>query len=474
MYTPNFDRLVKRGASFVNAYSSCPVCIPARYTIRTGCQAPTTGVYKNMAPAPTPDQPQGMEERCGAYLPRTLQRLGYRTFGVGKFHTQPRFEELGYETHLHSEELYGTPEDRARDAYASFIAREYPEYDWIEGLMGERTEMYYMPQMSLMPAEITVEAWAADRTVELLQAEDPRPFFGMTSLIGPHPPCAPPLPFNRMYDPDRMPGPVCGARDIDHMDEQIPWMNHLIWAEDINAPWARTLRARYYGEISYIDQCLGRILDAVEERDDADNTLMCFFSDHGDHLGDHHGWQKESYFEAACNVPFLVSWPARLRPGERREELVGLVDLFGIATTAAGAPELREGMDVLGLLEGRSAARERFIGYYGMPGTREFKMMVREGRWKYIFLANGGREQLFDLEDDPNELKLANNANPEALARLREAAQEAAGRPGANRALDEGCLRTFPFETRPLRRIYQFDRSRGITGFPELPGDALK
>ena len=109
------------------------------------------------------------------------------------------------------------------------------------------------------------------------------------------------------------------------MDEQIPWMNHLIWAEDINDPHARVLKARYYGEISYIDDCLGRILDAVEARGDADNTLICFFADHGDHLGDHSAWQKESFFEASCHVPFLREL-ARRAAGGRAARGAGLPD----------------------------------------------------------------------------------------------------------------------------------------------------
>ncbi len=83
------------------------------------------------------------------------------------------------------------------------------------------------------------------------------------------------------------------------------------------------LKARYYGEISYIDDCLGRILDAVDARADADNTLICFFTDHGDMLGDHHAWQKESFFEASCHIPFLVSWPATAAAG-RAPRRVGL------------------------------------------------------------------------------------------------------------------------------------------------------
>jgi choline-sulfatase len=402
--------------------------------------------------------------------------LGYRTFGIGKFHSSPWNEDLGYDVHLHSEELYGSPEQRAGDAYASWLHREHPEYGHLEGLMGERTEMYYMPQMSAQPADCAVEGWAAARAVEQLAASDDRPCFGMVSFIGPHPPFAPPIPFNRMYDPDRMPDPVKGDIETDHTDQQIPRMNDMIWAESINDPHARILKARYYGEISYIDDCLGRILDAVESRADADNTLICFFSDHGDHLGDHHAWQKESFLEASTRIPFLVSWPARLPSDERRPELVCLTDLFGIATSAAGRPDVREGIDLLGVLNGSAQPRDALIGMYELPGTDRFKIMVREDTWKYIFLANGGREQLFDLKEDPNELCSTASARTDVAARLRRKAIAACLQPGARDALDGEDLKTFPFSKWEWRgqRYYQFDRSKGVSGFPESPADVLE
>ncbi|MFW6058638.1 MAG: sulfatase, partial [Phycisphaeraceae bacterium] len=364
IHTPNMDRLVRRGVACTNAYSTCPVCVPARYTIRTGCEPPHTGYFANgrskyLEPGTT------VEQRCGDYLPRRMHQLGYRTWGVGKFHTHPWNEDLGYEVQLHSEELYSSTEQRRGDAFARFIADEHPEYDWLDMLQGERTEMYYMPQMSPLPAEITVESWAADRAVEQLQVDDERPFFGFLSFIGPHPPLAPPQPFNRMYDPDDMPNPVRGDLALDHMDEQIPWMNHIIWADGINDFLARILRARYYGEISYIDWCLGRVLDALEQRGDADNTVICFFSDHGEGLGDHNAWQKESYFEQSAHVPMLVSWPAQLPQNVQRDELVCLTDLFGMATHAAGQTETRDGIDVLGMLQGEAPPREQLVACYG-------------------------------------------------------------------------------------------------------------
>ena len=474
IYTPNLDRLVRRGLSFSRGYSTCPVCVAARYTVRTGCEPPRTRRFSNGVAQPVVGQADTMTGRCGPYLAQTMQGHGYRTFGVGKFHTGPWDEDIGYDVHLRSEELYGSPEQRAGDASAAWIAKEHPRYDYIEALQGERTEMYYMPQVSPLPAHATVESWAADRTVEQLQVNDGRPFFGFVSFIGPHPPFAPPVPFNRMYDPDRMPNPIYGDIASDHADEQIPFMNRIIWADDITDSHARVLKARYYGEISYIDECLGRILDEVEARPDADSTLICFFSDHGDHLGDHCAWQKESFFDASCHIPFLVSWPASLPADECRDELVCLTDLFGIATHAAGKTETRDGSDILAMLTGDAPPRESVIGMYGVPGTPQFKVMVRREDWKYIYIANGGREQLFNLAEDHNELTNRASSDSEKVTLLRKIAITACEPAESGDALDANGLRSFLFEERERRRIHQFDRSRGITGFPDRPEDVVR
>ncbi|HCK08389.1 MAG: choline-sulfatase [Gemmatimonadetes bacterium] len=474
IYTPNMDRLVRRGVSFNWGYSSCPVCVAARYTVRTGCEPLKTRRFSNGRVPPIAGQSEEMTDRCGPYIAQTMRSHGYRTFGIGKFHTGPWNEDIGYDVHLHSEEMYRTPEQRAADGYAGWIAREHPEFDYIEALQGERTEMYYMPQVSPLPAHLTVEAWAADRAVEQIRVDDERPYFGFVSFIGPHPPFAPPVPFNRMYDPDRMPNPIYGEIETDHADEQIPYMNRIIWADDITDSHARVLKARYYGEISYIDDCLGRILDTVESRKDADNTVICFFSDHGEHLGDHRAWQKESFFDASNHIPFLVSWPTTLPKDQRRDELVCLTDLFAIATGAAGQTETRDGSDVLGVLIGDVDPREHVIGWYGVPGKADFKVMVRHGESKYIYLANGGREQLFNLVEDPQELRDRSKTDSDVLESLREIAISQCEQPEAEGALENGTLKAFPFTPRERNRIYQFDLSRGVAKFPERPEDALK
>ena len=119
IYTPNLDRLVRRGVSFTNAYSTCPVCVPVRNTIRTGCEPPATRIFTNCISDPAPGQADTIEGHYRPYLAKVMRQLGYRTFGIGKFHSSPSREPLGHDVHLHSEELYGSPEDRATDAYAA-------------------------------------------------------------------------------------------------------------------------------------------------------------------------------------------------------------------------------------------------------------------------------------------------------------------------------------------------------------------
>jgi arylsulfatase len=97
------------------------------------------------------------------------------------------------------------------------------------------------------------------------------------SFIGPHPPLAPPIPFNRMYNPDPMSEPVLGRIEEDHLDEEIPFMRYAIWADAINTALTKIVKARYYGEVTYSDYCLGRILDAIEARPNSQNVLICFF-----------------------------------------------------------------------------------------------------------------------------------------------------------------------------------------------------
>jgi len=473
VHTPNLDRLVRRGVSFSNAYASCPICVPARYTIRTGCDSPTTGYFHNHMPASEVIDGTSMEQRCGPYLARRMTGLGYRTFGIGKFHTHPRYEDLGYETMFRAEEGAGPRDLDGGDAYYTYIRKRHPEYDHIEQLHGERSDMYIMPQTNPLPPELNHEAFCADRAVDQIapRPDDDRPFFGFVSFIGPHPPLAPPVPFNRLYHPDRMPKPILGDPAVDNADGWVAKSRYAMFANEMGPGRIAACRARYYGEVTYIDWCVGKILDAVLDRPDADNTIIVFYSDHGEALGDHDAVQKETFFEHSARVPLLVSWPAALAGGRRFEGLAALGDLYGLATSAAGEPDLREGHDQLATLLRGEPARERVIGWFGRPGTREFKMMIRRGPWKYMYFVNGGRELLFHIDEDPEELNDLSIALADRAAAFREEARhvmaEAETRPGCPPLLEDGALPACDFK--PLERLRIVQMAAGVNGYPDHP-----
>jgi choline-sulfatase len=160
--------------------------------------------------------------------------------------------------------------------------------------------------------------------------------------------------------------------------------------------------------------------------------------------------------------------------GSVRNELVSLADLFGIATEAAGECDLREGTNILKMLKGEARSREHLVGMIEIPGSQNFKVMVATNEWKYIFMANGGREQLFNLRQDPNELSNCAGSSPRIKDDLYALAVKACKAPGAMDAVDGDKLRAFSFRERPRSRIYQFDRSRGVAGFPDQPRGVLK
>ena len=111
---------------------------------------------------------------------------------------------------------------------------------------------------------------------------------------------------------------------------------------------------------------------------------------------------------------------------------------------------------------------------YGRPGEPLFKIMVRRGDWKYIYLANGRRRQLFNVTDDPDELRELSAEKTDVVAELHAQAIDACRAPGAADALDGDELRGFDYSERPRPRFYQFDASRGVRGFPERPEEVWK
>lgn len=166
----------------------------------------------------------------------------------------------------------------------------------------------------------------------------------------------------------------------------------------------------------------------------------------------------------------LISWPRRWRGGQLWADPVTLTDLFGLATEAAcGRAQLRDGFDLARSFDTRVSQRRNCIGLVGAPGTRHFKAMVREGEWKYIWLANGGQELLFDVAHDPHESSCHAGNQAALVTRLRTALITRLTEHADTRAALNGDqdLLALPFEEFRRERIKQF--APGVQDFGEGP-----
>jgi arylsulfatase len=192
--TPALDSLVGGGTTFTNAYTPSPVCVSARCALLTGMAPHRTGCTDNMP----------MSQHLPSLMDR-LQEAGYQTHGVGKMHFTPDSNELwGFESRDISEEISAL--DTETDDFRHYLGEN--GYGYVDEPHGVRSEMYYIPQPSQLPAHLHNTAWVADRSVDFLARRDPeRPFFLWTSFIKPHPPFESPTPWNKLYRAAEMPPP---------------------------------------------------------------------------------------------------------------------------------------------------------------------------------------------------------------------------------------------------------------------------
>ena len=166
----------------------------------------------------------------------------------------------------------------------------------------------------------------------------------------------------------------------------------------------RRARSAYYGLIAYLDEKVGRLLDALDETGLRENTVVVYTSDHGELLGEHGMWYKCSLYEQSVRIPLIISWPCNL-PRRRVKEPVSSVDLSATIVELAGAPRLdwMDGDSLLSLAKGESQdwKNEAISEYHAMGVTRPLAM-IRQGRFKLNY-SLGERTELYDLQDDPAE-----------------------------------------------------------------------
>jgi arylsulfatase A-like enzyme len=261
----------------------------------------------------------------------------------------------------------------------------------------------------------------ADAAVEFLKGyKDEAPFYCYVPFTAPHDPRQPPLEFREMYYQNRPPLPA-------NYLPQHPFDNgHMMGGRDENlGPWPRTKDVigdqlcEYYGMITHLDQQIGRILTALEESGHAENTIIIFAADHGLAMGSHGLLGKQSIYEHSMRCPLIFSGPG-IPKGESSEAFSYLLDIFPTvcALTGVEPPAKVEGQSLQPVWTGeRESVRESVF----LP-FRSVQRSIRDERWKLIVYPEIGHMQLFDLENDLNEMhNLIEDPNhADEVARLLE------------------------------------------------------
>ena len=398
--TPNLDKLVKSGVVFTRAYSSCPECVPARITIKTGMPPWQSGSTNNG---------EKINPKTDTIM-SVLAKNGYHTQAIGKMHFIPGRAKFGFKEMWLSEEI---PDKVKDDEYLSELIKK--GFGHAEEPHGMRSHMYYIPQVSQLPKELHTTAWTGRKTIEYLnkRKKSKQPFFLWTSFIKPHPPFDPPVPFNTLYNPLDMELPIQEKNADKNYTFWNYCQNRYKWMEsNRNDVFKQTQKAFYYACISFVDKQLGEIFKALKKNGQLKNTVIIFTADHGEYLGDHFCYGKRGFQDSAARVPFIISYPSYLPKNTRLDTPVGHADIMptilNLCNIDYRTPQY--GWNLIPKMKNPfSGARKYFYAQYNRKGYAIY--MCMDSKWKYIFDVAGRRDILFNFIKDPKETKnLAGNA----------------------------------------------------------------
>ncbi len=387
LMTPNMDAIGGAGVRFSRAYATCPVCVPARRSFLSGQFPSTHGVLNN-----------SNIEWDGPSLPGVLRDAGYQTEWVGRgMHQTPPMKRYGFEHMVFKDHRVG-------DDYDAFLNRREPE-----GSGG-----YY--GTGVMHNDWTARPWHLDEAfhatnwtvheaLKFLDRRDPScPFFLVVSFIAPHPPLVPPTFYLDRYLRQDLPDPVIGdwadPPEGDGVGDDVSATRVNLKGEAL-----RSARAGYYGLINHVDDQIRRLLnpvDGVRQRTSG-NTVVIFFSDHGEMLGDHYRWRKSLPYEGSAHIPFLIQAPERfgVRTGTILDAPVCIEDLMPTVLEMGDVdvPGRVDGQSLLSLMRGDGELNRSYLHLETAPTYH----CLTDGREKYIWFVADGREQYFDLIADPGE-----------------------------------------------------------------------
>ena len=401
--TPNLDMLFGRGTIFDRAYAAVPSCIAARASLLTGLNHRhhgRVGYHPNISW----DYP--------FTIASVLAEAGYQTHAVGKMHVWPARRRMGFDdVDLH--DGY-TIDERTKldnfdqvDDYRTWLRlRSHVEADIIDpGLGCNGYDVRPWP----MDDRLHPNAWAVTRAMEFLRRRDTTaPFLLKVSFHRPHPPLDPPQWALDRYADVTLPPLVEG----DWNDRSVPPRPGYFLDSPVPTNEAAIDRARraYYAQLTAIDHELNRLIQALTERRLLHNTAFVFVGDHGEMLYDHWRVAKNLPYEASARVPMMVRLPGDPHPVARSSAVAELMDVLPTFCDIAGieTPAGADGKSLVPIVRGEeSSLRDTLHGEHfnwaSNAWASDDNQWVTDGRFKYVWFPRSGREQLFDLDTDPEE-----------------------------------------------------------------------
>jgi choline-sulfatase len=445
---PHLAGLARDGAAFEAAYCASPLCAPSRASLLTGLLPSRTGVFDNAT-------------EMRASLPTIAHHLraaGYATSLAGKMHF------------VGPDQLHGFEERLTPDVYPAGL-------DWTpDWTAGEDTRLsWYHTMESVLRPGVVAAAMQVDYDDEVAfhgaralldhaRRRPGEPFFHVVSFTNPHDPWELPRRYWERYDPDAIESPDVPAIPAGEADPHSRRLRAMCGVDEAGLTEAQVRRARhgYFAAISYLDERIGQVLDALDATGLAEDTIVIFTADHGEMLGERGLWFKMAFFEAAARIPLLVRAPGRVAAGTRIAAPVSQLDLAPTLLALGGHPDAAEiaaGLDGTALewLLDRAAAatappRGAVIAEYLAEGVTAPALMVRRDRFKYVACGEDP-EQLFDLAADPAEMRNVAGTD-EGAERCAELRREARG-------WDPAELRARVLESQRERRLVVSALGRG-------------
>ena len=399
--TPNIDAMAAGGVRFDSAYTPSPVCVPARASFATGKYVHQIGAWDN-AMAFDGSMPSWHS---------ILRDRGHRVVAIGKLHFRSSDDDNGFS----DEQIAMHIVDGEGDLLGLIRDRDMPR----------RGGAYKMARMA-GPGESMYTTYDRDitaRAVVWLREEahkySEKPWILFVSLACPHfPLTAPPEHFYRYYDLD-LPLPKLYEERAQRQHPYVEdYRGSFVYDDHFDSPdRVKRAQAGYLGLCSFVDENIGKILQALADGGWANDTRLLYTSDHGDNVGARGLWGKSTMYEEAVGVPLVVAGPD-IPSGKIVDTPTNLIDVYPFIREAVGERDdisvtgEHPGLSILEIAAGEAANRAIFSEYHGM-GSRTAAYMIRQGSHKLVYYIDY-EPQLFDLAADPEEL---NDLSQDAGAR---------------------------------------------------------